>query len=45
MADEGLVQYSTEGGKKPFGGFFQKRFNGFLVNILLSLQMAVGGLK
>jgi hypothetical protein len=40
---EGLVQ--KRGWKKPFGGFFQKRFNGFFVNILLSLQMAVGGLK
>jgi hypothetical protein len=25
--------------KRPFGGFFRKRFNGFIVNIWLILQM------
>jgi hypothetical protein len=31
---EGLVQ--NRGWKKPFGGFFQKRFNGFFIKISLS---------
>jgi hypothetical protein len=37
MVAEGLVQSGRW--KKPFGGFFRKRFNGFIVNTWLNLQM------
>ncbi len=37
MTVEGLVQ--NRGWNTPFGGFFQKRFNGFSVNILRVSQM------
>jgi hypothetical protein len=43
MAVEELVQ--NRRWKKSFGEFSKKRFNGFFVNISLSLQMIAGGLN
>jgi hypothetical protein len=43
MAVEGLVQNRRR--EKSFGGFFRKRFNGFFINILLSLASNFGGLN